>query len=132
MATADIMQLLHRAKQTAHAAFMDAVDHTISPSQYAVLKAIGAIASPSQTTLVTATHIDRSTMADIIRRLQKMGLVRRKRSKQDARAYEVTLTERGEDALRRADDAAMQANKMLLAKLSKPQIGVSTLVELAA
>lgn len=132
MAETDILHLLHRAKQSAHAAFMDAVDHTISPRQYAVMKAVSASTSPSQTRLVEATGIDRSTMADIVRRLQKAGLASRTRSRRDARAYEVTLTKRGEEALRRADGAALKANKQLLAKLSKPQIGVSALMELAA
>jgi DNA-binding MarR family transcriptional regulator len=49
----------------------------------------------SQTAIVEATHIDRSTLADVVRRLVEKGWLRRRRSKHDARAYVVTLTEEG-------------------------------------
>ncbi len=40
----------------------------------------------SQTDIVNLTGIDRSTLADIVRRLVKKGLLQRRRTKQDARA----------------------------------------------
>jgi len=53
----------------------------------------------SQTALVNATGIDRSTLADIVRRLVDSGLLQRKRMAFDARMYAVGLTEAGRDKL---------------------------------
>ncbi|MFZ1102753.1 MAG: helix-turn-helix domain-containing protein, partial [Hyphomicrobiaceae bacterium] len=39
------------------------------------------------------TGIDRSTLADIVRRLTRKGLLQRCRTNEDARAYAVRLTD---------------------------------------
>lgn len=49
----------------------------------------------SQTDICERTGIDRSTLAEVVRRLVKRGLLQRKRTKTDARRYEVTLTPQG-------------------------------------
>jgi DNA-binding MarR family transcriptional regulator len=53
----------------------------------------------SQTDIVERTGIDRSTLAHIVRRLKDKGLVRRRRTKEDARAYAVRLTGVGRQVL---------------------------------
>ena len=60
-----------------------------------VLLAIAENPGTSQTKLVEATGVDRSTLADVVRRLLVRRLVARKRTKEDARAYAVTLTDAG-------------------------------------
>jgi DNA-binding MarR family transcriptional regulator len=45
----------------------------------------------SQTGIVARTGIDRSTLADLVRRLQRKGLLQRRRTKDDARAYAVKM-----------------------------------------
>jgi DNA-binding MarR family transcriptional regulator len=56
----------------------------------------------SQTRLVEVTKIDRSTLADIVRRLTAKGYATRKRTRHDARLYTVKLTSEGEKALKSA------------------------------
>lgn len=114
-----IINLLHNAGQAADAAFAEAVgEHDITPRQCAVLIAIrDAKAPPSQTALVQITGIDRSTMADIVRRLVSRKLVSRKRTRRDARAYAVELTEAGEDVARFAEEAAAVTNRALSRRL---------------
>jgi DNA-binding MarR family transcriptional regulator len=51
----------------------------------------------NQISLVHATGVDRTTVADMILRLQRKGPVRRRRSNRDARAYTLTLTQAGKD-----------------------------------
>ena len=63
------------------------------------------------------TGIDRSTLADIIRRMLKKGLISRKRTRADARAYAVRLTEEGRDVLASAEPAASSADERILAAL---------------
>jgi len=90
------LHLFHRAVQVVteiYQAEMAAFD--LTARQYAVLFALAHSEGMSQSKLVDATGIDRSTMADIVRRMLKKGIIQRKRDKEDARAYEVKITEEG-------------------------------------
>ena len=113
-----VIHLLHRAGQCAGDLFTEeTTDGGITPRQYAVLVAVSLNEGLSQTDLVDRTGIDRSTLADIIRRMLKKGLVSRRRTRHDARVYAVKLTDAGRDALRAAQPAADQADERLLAAL---------------
>ena len=63
------------------------------------------------------TGIDRSTLADIVRRMQKKGLLQRRRAKEDARAYAVRLTEEGRRTLRAAEPVAKRVDVRILEAL---------------
>ena len=67
------------------------------------------------------TGIDRSTLADIIRRMLRKGLLQRKRTKEDARAYSVRLTEEGRQLLDAAAPGASRSEERLLAALPSEQ-----------
>jgi len=112
------MHLLHRAGQCAGDLFTEeVVGGGLTPRQFAVLLTISQEEGLSQTDLVERTGIDRSTLADIIRRMLKKGLIRRRRTKTDARVYAVKLSDEGAEALRDAQPAAFQADARLLAAL---------------
>lgn len=68
----------------------------------------------SQTALVESTGIDRSTLAEMMRRMLERGLVSRERVKEDQRANAVTITPAGRKALRTARQASGRAEKALL------------------
>ena len=73
-----IIHLLHRAGQCAGDIFAGEVSGgDLTPRQYAVLLVISKNDGISQTGLVNETGIDRSTLADIMRRMQKKGMVKR-------------------------------------------------------
>ena len=72
----------------------------MTPRQLTVLSVVAENDGLSQTGIVESTGIDRSTMADMVRRLTKKGLLQRRRSKTDARAYNISLTEDGQELLR--------------------------------
>lgn len=113
---ASALHLLHRAGQAADELFSVSIgDSALTPRQYAVLRAVDMNEEPSQTILVEKTGIDRSTLADIVRRLVEKGLLHRKRTRRDARMYAVRLTEKGQAALRAAEPAARATNDRLLA-----------------
>ena len=108
-----ISHLLHRANQVAAERFAKAIgDMDLTPRQVAVLDIVATNEGVSQTGIVEASGIDRSTLADIVRRLVKRGLLARRRSKQDARAYNVTLTTEGRRLLTSASPilARVEAN----------------------
>lgn len=72
-----------------------------SGRQCLVLSIVGGQPGLSQTGIVNLTDIDRSTLADIVRRLCKEGLLERKRTQKDERAYAVKLTAAGSKELAR-------------------------------
>jgi DNA-binding MarR family transcriptional regulator len=113
------LHLLHRVGQCAEDLFqieMSGLD--LTPRQYIVLLTVSKAEGLSQTDLVESTGIDRSTMADLVRRMLKKGLLQRQRSKEDRRAYSVSLTEQGAHALKAAEPVASRADDRLLVALS--------------
>ena len=86
-----------------------------------ILAALAENEGISQTAIVERSGIDRSTLAEIVRRLAKNGLLQRRRSKQDARAYVVTLTARGRETVRDVQALARRVDKQLLAGLPQPE-----------
>jgi len=95
----------------------------LTPRQLAVLLTVARTAGLSQTGLVAHTGIDRSTLADIVRRMQRKGLLQRRRTKEDARAYAVRLTEEGRRALRTAEPVAKRVDARILEALPVRQRG---------
>lgn len=96
-----ILHLLRRAVQRAERQFGDETrDSDLTPRQYSVLDALSQRETASQTELCGMTGIDRSTLADIVKRLLRKGLVQRSRRKDDARAYAVRLSAEGRKRLR--------------------------------
>jgi DNA-binding MarR family transcriptional regulator len=90
------LHLFHRAVQVVTEIYQaEMANHDLTARQYAVLFALAHSDGLSQSKLVDATGIDRSTMADIVRRMLKKGIIQRRRDKDDARAYEVKITDEG-------------------------------------
>ena len=85
--------LLHCALQLAVDIFGQEVGALLTQRQYAVLAAVSANEGLTQSELVRATGIDRSTLADMIARMIENGYLARQRSSVDARAKTVRLTE---------------------------------------
>ena len=113
------IHLLHRAGQCATEVFQsEMAKGELTPRQFAVLSSVSQNEGLSQTDLVDLTGIDRSTLADIIRRLLKKGLLQRRRTKEDARAYAVRLTDEGKRMLKQAEPMARRVDSRILAALS--------------
>jgi DNA-binding MarR family transcriptional regulator len=111
-----ILHLLHRAGQQAEIMFTEELtgDRGMTPRQYAVLACVENNEDISQTGLVTETGIDRSTLADVVRRLVERGMLSRKRTRQDARMYAVRITPKGREALHNVRPAAIRADERIL------------------
>lgn len=86
----------------------------LTKQQFMVLAALENNEGVSQTALVEITGIDRSTLAEMVRRMLERGLVSRERTEEDARANAVAITQGGRKALRNARIAADRAEKALL------------------
>ena len=86
----------------------------LTRSQLTVLAALDPNEGASQTALVEMTGIDRSTLAEMVRRMMERGLITRKRTEADLRANAVAITGAGRKALRAARAAAQRAEQALL------------------
>jgi MarR family transcriptional regulator, temperature-dependent positive regulator of motility len=112
------IHLLHRAGQCAGEIFRAEVQRSeLTPRQLAILISIAQNDGENQTVLSERTGVDRSTLADVIRRLQKRGLLQRRRTKNDARAYSVRLTDAGRQLLQKVEPLARQVDQRLLKAL---------------
>lgn len=116
------LHLLHRAGQCAAEVFQTELGSgDVTPRQFAVLVTVSQNEGLSQTHLVERTGIDRSTLADIVRRMLKKGLLQRRRTREDARAYAVKLTEEGWRVLKSVDPLARKVDERILASLPAGQ-----------
>jgi len=116
------IHLLHRAGQCAGDIFhAEMKGGNLTPRQLAVLVTVSLNEGLSQTGLVERTGIDRSTLADIVRRMQRKGLLQRRRTKEDARAYAVKLTDEGRRVLRTAEPLAKRVDERILEALPAKQ-----------
>jgi MarR family transcriptional regulator, temperature-dependent positive regulator of motility len=109
------LHLLHRASQVVDDVFTTGMQtNGLTPRQLAVLMTVLEHEGLSQTDLVDLTGIDRSTMADVVKRLKRRCLLQRRRTRQDARAYAVTLTDEGRRVLRTAEPLAKRVDRRVL------------------
>jgi DNA-binding MarR family transcriptional regulator len=90
----------------------------ITKPQFTVLSAVEAHEGISQTELVTMTGIDRSTLAEMMRRMIDKGMLHRERTETDARANSVRMTGAGKKTLRNARTANERVEKTLVSPLS--------------
>ncbi len=115
-----IIHLLHRASQFADYQFeRTAGVHGLTSRQLVVLDAIAKLQEPSQTDVCDATGIDRSTLADMVRRLCARRLITRRRNRIDARAYNLRLTEDGIDCLGKLLPTMTEAEQQVTGALSE-------------
>ena len=112
--------LMHRVLQLSLDIYAEeAGPDGLTQRQFAVLEAVSVRSGLTQTDLVKATGIDRSTLADLVARMTAKGLLERERSALDARAKAVRLSEAGQAALEAARPRVAAADKRILALLPK-------------
>jgi DNA-binding MarR family transcriptional regulator len=126
--------LLHRALQLALDIYAEEAGvGAITQRQFAVLTAVQSREGCTQSDLVKATGIDRSTLAELVARLIGKGLLARERSTLDARANTVSLTDAGRSAVQEAAPRVVLADERILALVpsAKRDSFLKTLAEMA-
>jgi DNA-binding MarR family transcriptional regulator len=86
----------------------------LTTTQYAVLVAASERDGLSQQDIINATGIDRSTVSQVVALLIRKGLLKRRRSRRDARTYAVSLTELGDEVLSRSEPIIGQIEQKLI------------------
>ncbi|MCA3700556.1 MAG: MarR family transcriptional regulator [Brevundimonas sp.] len=112
--------LMHRALQLALDVYAEELG-TDGPTQrqFAVMEAVSVKEGLTQTDLVKATGIDRSTLADLVSRMTAKGLLTRERSTLDARAKAVRLSPEGQALLDAARPKVEAADRRIMGLLPK-------------
>jgi DNA-binding MarR family transcriptional regulator len=115
-----MIHLLHRASQRASEIFaVETRDFDLTARQFAVLSTVARHEGLSQTDLVRLTGIDRSTLADVVQRLLRRGIIQRERTTQDGRTYAVTLSAQGRDLLDAIKPSVRRADRAVLSCLGE-------------
>lgn len=110
--------LLRRAEQFAADLFARAELHDgVTLRQTVLLAAIAEAEGASQSDLVRTTGVDRSTLAEMMARMESRGLIARAAAADDGRAKSVRLTAEGRRRLDAVLPAIRQVDRNLLAAL---------------
>ncbi|MDD7937002.1 MarR family transcriptional regulator [Actinomycetospora lutea] len=118
--------LARRLHQAYIAAWARRVDPVLTGPQYAVLVTVDAHPRLDQGSLAHTVALDRSTMADVCRRLEDRGLIERTQAPADGRRKLIGLTEEGRAALQRLQDRVLALESELMADHAS---GVGELLE---
>ncbi len=114
--------LIRRLHQIHYALFFEeCAAFGITPVQYGLLTILSTNPDADQVTLANALGIDRTNVADVLRRLEQGGLIRRKRSVDDRRMVLARLTPQGEDMVERMHPFMARAQQRLLSVLGEEE-----------
>jgi MarR family transcriptional regulator, temperature-dependent positive regulator of motility len=113
--------LIRRVQQVHDWLWTTEVSRTVTSPQFAVLYTIRAQPDIDQKTLGEEVSLDRSTAAEVLKRLTARGLVRRIRDGNDARRNLLQLTAEGTRTVERLTPLAVAMNAKLVAVLNNRQ-----------
>lgn len=111
--------LIRRAQQIAVALFIEeCAELDLTPVQYAAMVAIGEQEGIDATRLSAQVAFDRSTLGNVLERLEARGFVARYPSPDDRRIKLLKLSPQGAALVRRAEAAVRRAQDRILAPLN--------------
>jgi DNA-binding MarR family transcriptional regulator len=110
--------LIRRAQQIAVAIFIEeCADFDLTPVQYAAMVAIQENEGIDATRLSAQIAFDRSTLGNVLERLEARGFVERYSSPDDKRVKLLKLTQQGRAVTGRAEAAVLRTQDRILAPL---------------
>ena len=110
--------LIRRAAQVHVAVWSREVSTETTSVQFGVLASLSESDGMSQRELGDALDLDRSTIADLVARLERRGLVSRRRQERDSRANLVSLTPAGLAEYGELAPRVAEVDRILAARLS--------------
>lgn len=111
--------LIRRAHQISWALFLDeCAEFNLTPVQYAAMVAIDERPGVDATRLSSLIAFDRSTIGNVIERLESRNLVERKASADDKRQKLLFLSGEGAALLKNAEASVERVQERLLAPLT--------------
>ena len=110
--------LARRLQQAHYLLWNTMVSEEITSSQFAVLNTLVAEPGLAQRTVGERVGLDRSTVAEVIDRLSRRGLLDKVRDPRDGRRFLLDATEEGVRTHRRLTVRTARMNQVFLAPLS--------------
>jgi DNA-binding MarR family transcriptional regulator len=114
--------LLRRAQQAHVAVWQSEVSKDVTSVQFGVLSVLARTPGASQTELCAQLDLDRSTIADIVARLERHGLIERIRDADDKRRNVLSLTATGRHELKELRRKVASVDHVLTENLDAAQI----------
>lgn len=110
--------LVRRLHQIHGALFLEeTAEFGITPVQYSVLTALAEHGEMDQISIALEVGLERTTVAEVIQRLEGRGLVRRRQSPKDGRVRLVKLARSGQQMVERMAEAVQRAHDRTIAPL---------------
>jgi DNA-binding MarR family transcriptional regulator len=114
--------LLRRLNQIHYALFLEECSrYNITPVQYGLLTALSIRGHLDQSSLAAELGLDRTNIADVLRRLETRGLVKRSQDIKDRRVRIAKITAKGRDITARMFPSMQRSQDRLLAPLTQPE-----------
>jgi DNA-binding MarR family transcriptional regulator len=125
--------LIRRVHQISTALFLEECGSDLTSVQFAALSMIQKHSNLDATRLAGLIAFDRSTIGDVLERLEAKGWIKRRESSSDRRTKLLSLTPSGSQLLRQILPAVRRVQERLLAPLAAKEaaILVHLLTELA-
>ncbi|WP_109484140.1 MarR family transcriptional regulator [Paraburkholderia sp. C35] len=111
--------LVRRAQQRHVAVWLSEVSADITSVQYAALEILHRTPGVNQRQLGDELDVDRSTIADLVARMVRNGLIERSDDPVDKRSYVLFLTADGKQQLATLRPRVEEVERILTARLSK-------------
>ena len=113
-----IGNLIRRAQQAHAALWSREVSDRTTSMQYGVLAVLERMPGASQKDIGDEAAVDRSTVTELVQRMQRAGLIERMRDEADRRRNSLALTEEGRDELTRLRPRVERLQQILVAELT--------------
>lgn len=111
--------LVRRLNQIHYALFAEECKtHNMTPVQFGVLTALSLNPWLDQTAIGAELGLDRTTTADVLKRLEEKNLITRRMNPADRRSRQSMITEEGHLAMKSLHEGMTKAQERLLAPLS--------------
>jgi DNA-binding MarR family transcriptional regulator len=120
--------LIRRVHQVSHAYFAEECGGDLTAVQYAALVAIGAHPGIDATRLSEIIYFDRSTIGDVLDRMEVKGWIRRASTPTDRRIKRLELSPTGQEVLQQVNPGIRRVQERLLAPLTAAE--AETLIRL--
>lgn len=116
--------LIRRLQQISFALFVDqAKAFEITPVQYAAMVGINNHPGIDQTALCNIVALDRSTVGDVVGRLEKKRLIKRLNGSVDRRTKSLYITPAGRKLIKDLEPAVQSTQRLILAPLRASERG---------
>jgi DNA-binding MarR family transcriptional regulator len=114
--------LMRRLHQLHCALFLEETRaYNITPVQYSLLTTLAELEELDQKSLAHEIGLERTSVAEVVLRLQTRGLLERRESPDDARVKLVRLTRKGKTLVEKMRPSVQRAHDRTVSQLPKPE-----------